>query len=107
MNNFLASQQSGINTSHALGLNYSDNWGKKWKVSGSYFFNGINSNKEANWPALLYYPRPKGNFMRRIIFFQQQCQPPLQCTARIYAQHQELFYHYTPRLSLQDMFALE
>lgn len=37
--NFLAGQQSGITTTNAIGLNYSDNWGKKWKVTGSYFFN--------------------------------------------------------------------
>ena len=37
--NFLTGQQGGISRTNALGLNYSDNWGKKWKVSGSYFFN--------------------------------------------------------------------
>lgn len=37
--NFLTGQQGGISRTNALGLNYSDNWGRKWKVSGSYFFN--------------------------------------------------------------------
>jgi hypothetical protein len=39
--NYLVSQQNGVSTSHGLGLNYSDLWGKKnqTKVSGSYFFN--------------------------------------------------------------------
>lgn len=42
LNNFLVGQQNGIATTTALGLNYSDKWGKKNKVtiSGSYFFNG-------------------------------------------------------------------
>ena len=37
--NFLVGNQSGLNTTNALGLNYSDDWGKKVKVTGSYFFN--------------------------------------------------------------------
>lgn len=36
---FLTQGQNGISTTHALGLNYSDEWGKKLEVSGSYFFN--------------------------------------------------------------------
>ncbi|MCB0572121.1 MAG: TonB-dependent receptor, partial [Phaeodactylibacter sp.] len=36
---FLVGQQDGISTTHALGLNYMDKWGKKVEVSGSYFFN--------------------------------------------------------------------
>lgn len=39
-NNFMVGQQGGITTTNSLGFNYSDNWGKKIKVSGSYFFNG-------------------------------------------------------------------
>ncbi len=37
--NFMAGQQSGVATTTAAGLNYSDAWGKKVNVSGSYFFN--------------------------------------------------------------------
>lgn len=36
---FLVGQQNGINRTNAIGLNYSDLWGKKMRVSGSYFFN--------------------------------------------------------------------
>ena len=32
-------QQNGINRTNALGINFSDVWGKKLTVSGSYFFN--------------------------------------------------------------------
>ncbi len=45
--NFLVGQQGGIATTNALGLNYSDSWGKKITVSGSYFFNNtrnLNTN---------------------------------------------------------------
>ncbi len=37
--NFLSNQNAGISTTNALGLNYSDKWGEKWTVTGSYFFN--------------------------------------------------------------------
>ena len=45
-NNFLVGQQNGINTTNALGLNYSDNWGKKIRMSGSYFFNNTKNITE-------------------------------------------------------------
>lgn len=40
--NYLVSQQNGVSTTHGIGLNYSDRWGKNktTKVTGSYFFNG-------------------------------------------------------------------
>ncbi len=42
-NNFLVNDKNGISTTHALGINYSDKWGKNIDVTGSYFFNqGIN-----------------------------------------------------------------
>lgn len=44
VSNFLTGQQAGIAATNALGINYSDNWGKKIKVSGSYFFNNSNTN---------------------------------------------------------------
>ncbi len=37
--NFLVSQQGGITQTQSAGINYSDQWGKKLKVTGSYFFN--------------------------------------------------------------------
>ncbi|HXS37562.1 MAG TPA: TonB-dependent receptor [Flavipsychrobacter sp.] len=43
VNNFLVGQQGGITTTNSIGLNYSDNWGKKIKVSGSYFFNSTDN----------------------------------------------------------------
>lgn len=41
---FLVSARNGINTTHAIGLNYSDKWGKKIEVSGSYFYNYTDNN---------------------------------------------------------------
>jgi len=37
--NFLVGQQGGTSTTNSAGFNYSDTWGKKIKVTGSYFFN--------------------------------------------------------------------
>ncbi|WP_343631316.1 outer membrane beta-barrel protein [Fluviicola sp.] len=43
--NYLVSQQNGVSTTHGLGLNFSDKWGKNktTKVTGSYFFNASNT----------------------------------------------------------------
>src|SRR5205823_6443637 len=38
-NNFLVGQQSGISTTNAVGINYSNVFDKKVTVTGSYFFN--------------------------------------------------------------------
>ncbi len=38
-NNFLTNDKSGIATTHALGINYTDSWSKKIEVTGSYFLN--------------------------------------------------------------------
>ena len=42
-NNFYVGNTGGIVTTNALGLNYSDKWGKKVNFSGSYFFNNSTS----------------------------------------------------------------
>lgn len=44
--NFLVGQQSGISKTNSLGINFSDRWGQKLNVTGSYFFN--NSSNSAN-----------------------------------------------------------
>lgn len=45
--NFLVGQQSGINTTNSLGVNYSDNWGEKLTVRGSYFLNQSQNRNES------------------------------------------------------------
>ncbi len=42
---FMVSGQSGITRTNALGINLTDNWGKKIKFNGSYFFNGTNNQR--------------------------------------------------------------
>ena len=37
--NFMIGNQGGLNTTHSIGMNYSDEWGDKIRVTGSYFFN--------------------------------------------------------------------
>lgn len=41
--NFLISQQNGLITTHALGVNFVDEWNKTTDVSASYFFNASNN----------------------------------------------------------------
>jgi hypothetical protein len=42
--NFQSGQQGGISETRSFGVNYSDNWNKKGKMSASYFFSdGINN----------------------------------------------------------------
>jgi Outer membrane protein beta-barrel family/CarboxypepD_reg-like domain len=45
--NFLVNQNGGITTTNALGLNYSNTWGKL-EFTGSYFFNSTNNNVETS-----------------------------------------------------------
>lgn len=47
-NDFVVDQKQGIAKTNAFGINYSDTWGKKLKISGSYFFNQGNIVSEQN-----------------------------------------------------------
>jgi hypothetical protein len=42
--NFFSGQQNGITKTTSVGINYTDAWGKKIAVSGSYFFNKTDNN---------------------------------------------------------------
>lgn len=42
-NNFYVGQQSGFTTTESAGLNFSDKWGDKVEITGSYFFNHTNN----------------------------------------------------------------
>lgn len=35
--NFMVGSLGGVTSANGLGLNYVDQWGEKWKVTGSYF----------------------------------------------------------------------
>jgi uncharacterized membrane protein YgcG len=54
-NNFLVGQQNGISATNAFGINYSDKWGKKLDISGSYFFNNSNTNNDQSSNTQLLY----------------------------------------------------
>ncbi|HEU4551460.1 MAG TPA: outer membrane beta-barrel protein [Chitinophaga sp.] len=42
--NFLVGSQDGITKTNSIGINFSDQWGKKVTVNGSYFFNNTNNS---------------------------------------------------------------
>lgn len=44
--NFMVGQQNGLTQTHAIGLNYSQDWGQKLNVRSSYFFNRNQNNNE-------------------------------------------------------------
>jgi hypothetical protein len=46
--NFNVGQQSGISTTHSVGVNYSDVWSKKTEITGSYFFNQSDNDRITN-----------------------------------------------------------
>ncbi len=48
VSDFLVNTQEGIAQTHAVGLNYSDKWGEKISVSGSYFFNQTDNDAFSN-----------------------------------------------------------
>ncbi len=47
VDDFLIGQQNGIVSTNAFGINYVDEWGKKLKVSGNYFFNQTKNNSQS------------------------------------------------------------
>lgn len=61
---FLVGQQNGINRTNAIGINYSDIWGKKLRVSGSYFLNNSH-NTTSQESSTEYLPAYRTNLSRR------------------------------------------
>jgi len=59
-NNFLTGQQPGITTTHSTGINYSDQWGPKIKVTGSYFFNYTDNLTTTGKSRNYFYPSENG-----------------------------------------------
>ena len=56
-NNFSIGQQTGINTTHAVGGQYTDTWGSGLNVEGSYFFN-VTDNKTDQLTDRQYFLTP-------------------------------------------------
>ncbi|MCL5031529.1 MAG: TonB dependent receptor [Bacteroidetes bacterium] len=48
VSNFLVNQSTGLIQTKAFGINYSDKWGEKVDLTGSYFFNLTNNDAESN-----------------------------------------------------------
>jgi hypothetical protein len=55
---FLVGQQNGINKTNAIGINFSDVWGPKLRVSASYFLN--NSHNTTSQESSTEYLKPIG-----------------------------------------------
>ncbi|MCI4669087.1 MAG: TonB-dependent receptor family protein [Bacteroidia bacterium] len=47
VSDFLVNEQGGITSTNAFGINYTDNWGKKIEIAGSYFFNQTDNVNES------------------------------------------------------------
>ncbi len=62
IDNFLVGKQTGISTTHALGINYSDEWGNKWDVVGSYFFNQSGNNTKQYTSTEYFLPENDNQF---------------------------------------------
>lgn len=58
--NFLTNQQGGISQTNAIGLNYSDKWGEKVEVTGSYFFNNSHNVMDEEINRLYVLPEQVG-----------------------------------------------
>lgn len=100
--NFLTGQQGGINKTNAIGLNYSDNWGKKWKVSGSYFFNQGNNNNTSELARTYYTTQGPGQLYNED-YFSSNNNKNHRFNARLeYTINTKNSIIITPRLSLQD-----
>ena len=63
-NTFMVGKQSGISSVNSFGLNYSNRWGTKTQVSGSYFFTNTSNTNNA-FTQRTYYSPASGNFYRQ------------------------------------------
>lgn len=64
-NNFITSNQGGINTTHSFGVNFSDSWGKKVNFTGSYFFNKSVNNTDNSIERINFFSDGKNQFYRQ------------------------------------------
>jgi hypothetical protein len=62
--NFTVPQANGINKTNALGLNFSNQYGKKLTISGSYFFNNSNNSNQSNTTTQTFFT-PKNQFSQQ------------------------------------------
>lgn len=62
--NFLVGQQGGISKTNSFGINYSDKWGDKVDVSGSYFFNNSNNTNSTDLTRQIFLSADSSQFYR-------------------------------------------
>ncbi|HYE55381.1 MAG TPA: TonB-dependent receptor, partial [Chitinophagaceae bacterium] len=62
--NFMVGQQPGISKTNALGINFSDKWGKDFEVTGSYFFNHSNNLNNERTNREYFLPGDSSQFYR-------------------------------------------
>ncbi|TAH24532.1 MAG: TonB-dependent receptor [Cytophagales bacterium] len=60
--NFMLGQQGGINTTNAYGINYTESFGKKINLSGSYFFNQTENFTQGIQKRIFYLPDGTNQF---------------------------------------------
>lgn len=99
---FLVGQQSGITTTHAAGINYTDTWGKKIKVSGSYFFNYTDNDNNTSLNRT-YFTNADSNVIYKEESFTNTRNINHRANLRLeYTIDSANSIILTPRLSLQD-----
>nr|MBX2818695.1 outer membrane beta-barrel family protein [Rhodothermaceae bacterium] len=59
---FLVGQQGGLNNTTSAGLNYSDEFGSKVKLSTSYFFNRMGNTNDTSLDRQLFLPGDQAQF---------------------------------------------
>ncbi len=71
-NDFLVGQQGGINTTNSIGLNYTDVWGEKIKINGSYFFNNSNNETQSILAQEFFLSETESQFYDEDGFFESR-----------------------------------
>lgn len=72
MGDFFVTGNEGITQSTLFGLNYADKWGKKWDVSGSYFFSDANNVNNSNTDRVFITGGERGDYGLRYTESAQQ-----------------------------------
>ncbi|MCW5899503.1 MAG: outer membrane beta-barrel protein [Flavobacteriales bacterium] len=100
--NFMVGPQGGVATTHAIGLNYGDNWGKRTEVAGSYFFNISERDQRTALVRQQILPGDSGLF-----YSEDQRQDTRNANHRLnlritHKADSANTFIFTPRISLQD-----
>ncbi len=72
INNFLVGGQNGITQTHSIGINYSDEWGKKISIAGSYFYNWSDNASTTNLTRDFFLQDDAGGTVQNQFYNQNQ-----------------------------------